>query len=257
VTEATADSVRPPDRVLAYARELTDRLADIAGGRLEAAYLHGSSALGGWVPGRSDVDILFIAADGLPEAVAPEMTRLLLEVGGACPGSALECSVVTVTQAAEPVPPWEFVLHVVAGPGEPGRVVRPDGLLRGDRDLIMHYTVCRAAGWAVSGPPPRDLIGPVPRPVVLDYLDDELCWGLEHAPEAYAVLNACRALIYLTDDQIVSKIAGGEAALRRGTGPADIIRRALAQQRGEQPDQPPDDDAVDFVLATATTLQAP
>ena len=41
--------------------------------------------------------------------------------------------------------------------------------------------------------------GVVPRRVILDYLAGELHWGAGHAPEAYAVLNACRALIYLTD----------------------------------------------------------
>jgi hypothetical protein len=49
----------------------------------------------------------------------------------------------------------------------------------------------------------------VPRRAVLDYLAGELGWGVGHAPEAYAVLNACRALVFLTDHKIVSKIAGG------------------------------------------------
>jgi streptomycin 3"-adenylyltransferase len=120
----------------------------------------------------------------------------------------------------------------------------------------MHYAVCRAAGWPVCGPPPRDLIGAVPRRAILDYLAGELGWGIGHAPEAYAVLNACRALVYLTDHKIVSKIAGGEAVLSRGTGPAEVIERALAQQRGSEPDQPPAPDAVSFVLATAAALRS-
>jgi Domain of unknown function (DUF4111) len=70
------------------------------------------------------------------------------------------------------------------------------------------------------------------------------------------VLNACRALVYLTDYKIVSKIAGGQAVLSRGTGPAEVIERALAQQRGTEPDQPPAPDAVSFVLATAAALRS-
>ena len=120
----------------------------------------------------------------------------------------------------------------------------------------MHYAVCRAAGWPVCGPPPQDLIGAVPGRAILDYLAGELGWGIGHAPEAYAVLNACRAQIYLTDQQIVSKIAGGEAVLSRGTGPADVIERGLAQQRGSKPDQPPASDAVSFVLATVAALRS-
>jgi streptomycin 3"-adenylyltransferase len=89
------------------------------------------------------------------------------------------------------------------------------------------------AGWPVCGPPPQDLIGVVPRRAILDYLAAELGWGIEHAPEAYAVLNACRALSYLTGHKIVSKIAGGEAVLSSGTGPAGVIERAgpAARQR--------------------------
>src|SRR5262249_22660434 len=115
--------------------------------------------------------------------------------------------------------------------------------------------VCRAAGWAVTGPRPRDIIGAVPRPTILRYLADELDWGLRHASEAYAVLNACRAMVFLSDDAIVSKIAGGQAALDRGFGPAGLIRRALGQHRGHAAEQPPERDAAEFVHATAAALR--
>jgi len=120
----------------------------------------------------------------------------------------------------------------------------------------MHYAVCRAAGWPVCGPPPQDLIGAVPRRAIPGYLAGVLGGGIGHAPEAYAVLNACRALVYLADHTIVSKIAGGHAVLSRGAGPAKVIERALAQQRGSAPGQPPGGDAVTFVLATAAMLRS-
>ena len=249
-------SAPPPAGVVAYARALTGQLMAVPDGVLQAAYLHGSAALGGWVPGRSDVDMLFVAADGVSSAAVTRMGEVLSEGAGGCPGRELECSVVTVAQARQPAPPWPFVLHVTAGPGTPGRAVQPGSRSRGDPDLLMHYAVCRAAGWPVCGPPPQDLIGVVPRRVILDYLAGELGWGIGHAPEAYAVLNACRALVYLTDHKIVSKIAGGEAVLSRGTGPAKVIGRALAQQRGSEPDQPPASDAASFVLATAAMLRS-
>jgi hypothetical protein len=249
-------SAQPPGRVAAYARALTGQLIGVSGGLLQAAYLHGSAALGGWVPGRSDVDMLFVVQDGVSSAALTRMGEVLCEGAGGCPGRELECSAVTVAQARQPAPPWPFVLHATAGPGTPGRTVRPGSPSVGDPDLLMHYAVCRAAGWPVCGPPPQDLIGVVPRPAVLDYLAGELGWGIGHAPEAYAVLNACRALIYLTDHKIVSKITGGETVLSRGTGPADVIERALAQQRGREPDQPPASDAVSFVLATAAMVRS-
>jgi hypothetical protein len=249
-------SAQPPGSVVGYARALTGQLLVVTDGVLQAAYLHGSAALGGWVPGRSDVDMLFLAADGISSAAVTRMGEVLRAGADGCPGRELECSVVTVAQARQPAPPWPFVLHVTAGPGKPGRTVRPDSRRLGDPDLLMHYAVCRAAGWPVCGPPPQDLIGVVPRRAILDYLAGELGWGTGHAPEAYAVLNACRAMIYLTDHVIVSKIAGGEAVLGRGAGPAEVIERALAQQRGTEPDQPPALDAVSFVLASAAMLRS-
>jgi len=249
-------STHPPGSVLSYAGWLTGRLMTASGGLLQAAYLHGSAVLGGWVPGRSDVDLLFVTTDDISGAAVTRMGEVLSESAGDCPGRELECSVVTVAQARQPAPPWPFVLHVTAGPGQPGRTVRPDSRSPGDPDLLMHYAVCRAAGWPVCGPPPQDLAGAVPRRAILDYLAGELGWGIGHAPEAYAVLNACRALVYLTDHNIVSKIAGGEAVLSRAAGPAEVIERALAQQRGSEPDQPAAPDAVSFVLATAATLRS-
>ncbi|MGH9252577.1 MAG: hypothetical protein ACRD0W_24125, partial [Acidimicrobiales bacterium] len=64
----------------------------------------------------------------------------------------------------------------------------------GDPDLLMHYVACRAAGIVVRGPPPAELVGEVARIDVLGDLEVELRWALDDAPEAYGVLNACRAL---------------------------------------------------------------
>jgi streptomycin 3"-adenylyltransferase len=92
--------------------------------------------------------------------------------------------------------------------------------------------------------------------VILGYLADELRWGIEHAGEAYAVLNACRAQVYLADGRIVSKIAGGRIALACGAGPAAVIGRALDQQQGRAPQRGPGPDAADFVVTVAGALRA-
>ena len=251
----------PPDSVISYAAALTEELERASGGLMLAAYLHGSAALGGWLPG-SDVDMLFIASDDISAAALGLVAGSLADSHRACPGRGLECSVVSQSAAAAARPPWPFLLHVTTGPTEPGgrRIVfghsHHAADSHGDTDLLMHYAVCRAAGWPVSGPPPHRLIGPVSRKQIFSYLAGELSWGLKHAPEAYAVLNTCRALIYLADGELVSKVAGGEAALRRGLGPAGLIRRALAQQQGRAAEQKPGQDAAAFVLATAAALDA-
>src|SRR5215469_8119388 len=164
----------PPGQVLAYARLLADRVDESLGGRLRAAYLHGSAVLGGWQPERSDVDMLFVAENAVrgPEVTAAAAVLAAREPG--VPVSGLECSVVSAGQAARARAPWPFLLHVAHGSGEDQVQVVDGGARPGDRDLLMHYTVCRAAGWPVRGPAPAELIGSVPRPVVLGYLADEL-----------------------------------------------------------------------------------
>ena len=246
----------PPGPVLSYARLVTEQVGASLGGRLRAAYLHGSAVLGGWVPGRSDVDMLFVADDGVSSRALESMASALAVGRPACPGTGLECSVVTVGQAARPGPPWPFLLHVAETAGRTDlRIVVGDGH-SGDPDLLMHYTVCRSAGWPVCGPGPLELIGGVPQPVVLGYLADELGWGIGHAAEAYAVLNACRALIFLTDGRIVSKVAGGRIALDRGLGPPALLSRALDQQQGNATEPAAAPDAVAFVLSAAATLRS-
>jgi len=246
-------------RPAAIARRLAADLAEAAGASLVAVYLHGSAVLGGWTPGRSDIDVLIVVSDDTDEASADSMVNAIIGAEPELPSAessppALETSIVAAAAARYPKPPWPFRRHVVTQPVEPARVVLP-GQGQGDRDLLMHYAVCRVAGYAALGPPPRDLIGIVARAELLAYLADELIWGLANAPERYAVLNACRALVYLHDGAIVSKMAGGEAVLRQRTGPTDVITRALAQQRGAEPDQPPTTEAIAFVEATAALLR--
>lgn len=250
---AAADSAAAVAR--AYAAEVTAELDAVLDGALKAAYLHGSAVFGGWTAERSDVDILFLTADDLSAAAASRAGQALLSAADGCPGrGGLESSVVTAGAAARPGPPWPFVLHV--GVREGNQVLYSGREHGGDTDLLMHYVACRAAGVALTGPPPEAAIGAVSRPLVLEYLAGELGWGLANSPENYAVLNACRALAYLRRGQIIGKVAGGQAALDEGSGPADVVRRALDQQRARTPERSPRPDAVAFVEEVAAALRA-
>jgi streptomycin 3"-adenylyltransferase len=250
---AAADSAAAVAR--AYAAEVTAELDAVLDGSLTAAYLHGSAVLGGWTAERGDVDILFLAADDLSEAATVRAGQALLRAADGCPGrGGLECSIVTAGAAARPRPPWPFVLHVGVRDGD--QVLYSGKEIEGDSDLLMHYAVCRAAGVTLTGPPPEAAIGVVDRHVILRYLADELGWGLANAPESYAVLNACRSLAYLRHGRIIGKLAGGLAALDERSGPAEVVRRALDQQRARMPEQPAGPDAVAFVEQTAAALRA-
>jgi streptomycin 3"-adenylyltransferase len=181
-----------------FARQLADKLAEDCRGRLKAAILHGSPVLGGWMPGRSDVDLLFIVTGNITEVDLRRMTVSLVTLAEDCPGSGIETSIVSEAQACDPRPPWPCLRHVADGPATEPRIGPRPGADANDPDLLMWYAVCRAKGLSVYGAAATSVVGEVPRGLILAYLAGELSWGLEKASEAYAVLNACRAQVYLT-----------------------------------------------------------
>ena len=239
--------------VVEFVALLHDAVARVLDG-VVATYLHGSGALGGFVNGRSDVDVL-VVYNGRP-LTASDLRAAADALGAAAestPGRGIELSMVTARDAAAPAAPWPFLLHVATG-GDDAKAVIGLGHA-GDPDLLMHYVVCRAAGVAVRGPEPTELIAEIPRRHVLLYLEAELEWALEHAPEAYGVLNACRALAYVKDNMIMSKVAGAQFALDGGA-PRDLIERALAMQYGRAPEQAPTDRARAFVAEVRGRIAA-
>lgn len=212
--------------ITTYAAEVTNAARGVEGVVVVASYLHGSAVLGGFAPGGSDVDLILVLESAPGATAARALGEALIAVAG-CPGVGLEMSAVTESAAKAPAAPWPFVVHATSAPGD-RKVVVGDGR-PGDPDLALHYAVIRQSGHAIEGAPPEQLIGPIPRQVILRALGEELAWGLHHAGMAYAVLNAARALRYLEEDVLCSKLAGGEWAIAHGE-PADLIQPALDHQ---------------------------
>jgi hypothetical protein len=242
-----------PAAVNDFVRGLDAALGGVLGDALIATYLHGSAVLGGFVDGRSDVDVMFIVDSSLDVEGLHDTARALTPAAAHCPGRGVELSVVTADSARRPAAPWPFLLHMTTGPGDEKVVTGADR--GGDPDLVMHYAVCRTAGLAVRGGPPEAFIGEVSRADVLTYLDGELAWAIRSRSEAYAVLNACRAWHYVVSGEIVSKIEGARLAIERG-GPEQLVRSALARQLGARPDRPPSTAADAFVKQVRGILRA-
>ncbi|HEV7525483.1 MAG TPA: aminoglycoside adenylyltransferase domain-containing protein, partial [Acidimicrobiia bacterium] len=137
-------------------------------------------------------------------------------------------SVVEARAAAAAEAPWPFVVHVNAG-GNARRTVWGSGSA-GDDDLVLHYAVSRASGWAAFGPSAPKRIGAIATGVVQHQLAKELRWALTHASETYAILNACRALRFRAERVLCSKTDGGNWARDHGIEP-DFVRRAMHDRR--------------------------
>jgi predicted nucleotidyltransferase len=61
------DYADAPKRVKALIGKLISDLESILGENLIGVYLHGSLAMGGFVPGRSDVDVMIVVKNALSE----------------------------------------------------------------------------------------------------------------------------------------------------------------------------------------------
>ena len=219
---------------------VSDELAALSQSQPVRLVVHGSLALGGFHPVASDVDVLAIVDDAVSVPAHGWQSFGARLVSRSFPGRGLELSVVSAGAAADPRPPWPFLLHVTTGASTSKVVIGT--ARRGDPDLLMHYAVARAVGIVNGDAQLTDLIGAVDRTTVLRYLADELMWGEQHAGEAYVVLNAGRALRFLRDGALVSKLDGADAAIAAGV-PTAIVERAVAVQHGRLLDRMPTEPA--------------
>ena len=231
-----------------YGRRMAVVVDECVGARgLVGVYVHGSAVLGGFRPERSDVDVLVVVVEPVPPDRQAALGAALLTAAYPCPGIGLELSVITTATAAD-LGECRFEVHVATpdhvatGAGHPG-----------DDDLILYAEVCRRSGLAAVGPAPASVFGVVPRPRLVTTMLAELAWGASSAPFEYAVLNACRALRFAADGTLRSKVAGGEWYLA-GHPDDEVVRAALARQRGNDAAEPTRDDVLEFVDAARNRI---
>src|SRR5205823_9203736 len=117
------------------------------------------------------------------------------------------------------------------------------------------FAVLREQGRALVGPPPATLFPQIPRALLLRSFAGELGWAEEHASPSYQVLNACRALRFLEEDVLCSKLEGAEWARRRGLWPA-LLDAAADYRRGCTEAQPSAELALEFLRDVRWRLES-
>jgi hypothetical protein len=211
-----------------YLAELVRRTDEALEDNLLAIYLHGSSAMGAFVPSRSDIDVLTVTERTLVSAAKVAVAEALSERSLPCPGVGLELSIVTAESAGTPSDSPAFELHM----GTEEDVVLDGADHAGDPDLVVHFAMASARGVSLLGPRPAELLAPVDRARLLRTIANDLTWAVEHRFSRSAVLNACRALRFARDGVLCSKPEGGGWALEQGVGDAALIESALRRQSG-------------------------
>ena len=201
------------------------------GNTVAGVILHGSLTLDGYVPGRSDIDLLVVVDDRLSDAQLDGLTEAVAAQRPHAPGP-VDLRVVTRQVAASPtpVPPLEAYLRFTPGSGVRVEERRHPG----ERDLAVELSVCRAHGRSLLGAAPAELLGEVPDRWVVAAGDAQLAdWQAIGDDPPYAeltVLTACRVWRFAEEGRHCSKTAAGEWALRRGPT-LEVVREALQRRR--------------------------
>jgi Domain of unknown function (DUF4111)/Nucleotidyltransferase domain len=213
------------DAARVYAHELAERLTGVLAGELVGAYLVGSLALGGYEPGRSDVDVAALVRRPL-SVVEKEA------VVATCRHEALPCrarKLELVVSVPDRIP--DFELNLNSGAGE--HHVDLDALRASDHWYVIDAAIARAAGVPVVGPPPGEVFPELPRVMVVSALRASIRWQVEHElPPDDIVLNAARTRRFLDEGVWSSKAEAGEWALAR-LPDREVVEAALALRRGE------------------------
>lgn len=200
----------PPAEVQAYLKQLTARLQELLGADLLGVYAGGSLALGGYQPTTSDIDVSAVTQQGLPQELKARVIGSVRNNALPCPARGLEFILYSLPSLhARPDRP-DFEVELNDGPrmlfaAHTGLHERPAE--DGDFWYGLDLAILRQSGVVLEGPPPAEVVPPLPRLQVLALLIRSLDWHLERPELAgpNARLNALRSLYFVRHDHWVSK----------------------------------------------------
>jgi streptomycin 3"-adenylyltransferase len=209
-------------------------------------YLHGSLALGGFQPTRSDIDMLVVNRQRMDPDTKRAVIATLLRI------SRMPCPLDIDFLAEQDIFPFQHPLPCDLHYEETCREQYEQDLRTGawkhwndtverDPDLTISIRVLHQCGICLYGKPVSEILPPVPEQDFRDAVVKKVQAEINHRrqdPISF-VLNACRACAYLRDGVILSKDEGalwGVTHLPEQYHP--LIQQALALYRGERPGRP-------------------
>jgi hypothetical protein len=222
---ADAADHRPPVELAAYLDELVERAGRLLGDDLVGIYLAGSGALGGYLHGRSDVDVAVVVGSPLARATKEALVAALRHEAFPCPARGLE---LVVYARGRPLPElnlntgerMDFLATFEPGTDSPHWFVL-DRAIIGQRGVIL------------TGPPPAEALVPPSEDEILEALAVGLQWyrARPDEPRDDAALNAVRSRAYLETGRWASKSEAVELLLDEVSSSV-ASRRAQSRDRG-------------------------
>ena len=210
------------------------QVADAVGSALETGlvgvYFVGSVALGGYVPGESDIDIAAVSRGALTHAQKRSVASTVVGASGLCPARGVEFTLYGDEVAGALPVDVDFEVNANGGPRMP-TAVHLDATSESGFWYVLDRAIAHRSGLVISGPPARAVFADVPRRTLLGAMDESMAWHRVHEKATlYSVLNACRAWRFAVDDVLGSKLDG--AAWARARWPdAGVIDAAVAPLR--------------------------
>lgn len=219
------------DDVAAFAQKVAERLAaDLRGGLVGACFV-GSVALGGYVAGESDLDIVAVCERAVPADLRSQIAEALLPLTDGCPARGMELTLYSREVAASPPAGADFELNVNGG----SRMSRSVHLEEAEEPgfwYVLDRAIAHRCGAVIVGPPPAQVFAEVTRDTLLVAMRDSIRWHRAHeGATLYSVLNACRAWRFATEDIMGSKLEGADWAKPRWHDPR-AIDSAVALRHG-------------------------
>jgi hypothetical protein len=230
----------PPD-VARYLSELTRRVETQLEQRLAGVWLLGSSALGDFDPLRSDVDVQAVSTAPLAQSELEHLAADLSHPALPCPVRGLEFVLYSREDLTDPRGP-AFQLNLNTGP-------RMEHHVGYDPDIeprfwfILDVAIAREGARRLAGRPPTELLPVLSGTLVLSALRDSLAWYRAH-DGAEAVLAACRAWAWATQDRWLSKSDAAAWAAAQLPDPAPIAKALARRAEPDAPEPSPSDVAM-------------
>ena len=192
---------------------LIDGLQGVLGSQLVGAYLFGSSTTGDF-DRESDVDVVVVTANELPDKTFAELQEMHTRIAGIDSWCATQLEVSYIPKRAIRRYDPPDVVHPRLDRGTGERLY----LMSHDADWVIQRHLIRGRGLALLGPDPRTLIDAVSpddmRRGMLELLAEWLSPMLENPPrvrtrgyQSFIVLSTCRILYTAEHGDVVSKSA--------------------------------------------------
>jgi hypothetical protein len=224
----------------AYLAELVARLRKLLGSGLLGVYAGGSWALGGYEPGRSDLDVTAVTHGAVPRQRLSAVADRLRHESFPCPARGLELVVYPLAAVSVPTVDPGFLLNLNTGAGLAFRTDFEPA--EGERHwFAIDRSVLAQHGLALFGPPAANIFSPPSRSDLLPLLAETLRWYLREAPgDESGILNACRALTFARQGVWLAKPAvraEAWAALAERGGPEELLRSAIEELEASYPER--------------------